>query len=159
MAAITSIIGLAVSAVGAGLQFQQQKKAQKQQQRQFEESQKLQKEAQDREAKIRDLQTQRERRKLAREAQQRRAGIVAGAEAAGISGSSGAAGATGAVATQAATGQAFLSETNELQDQAATLFGQAREVGSRPIKTSGIGQAVSAIGGTIFSAGQSNLFG
>lgn len=161
MAAITSIIGVALSAIGTGIGFVEKKSAEKKQKRQAAEAADLQRQAVEKEKALRDLQTTRERRKVAREAQLRRANIVAGAEAAGISagGSSGLAGATAAVQSQAGSNQSFLSQTNVLQDQAATLFGRAQETAARPIFQGSVGSTVGAIGNLAFQAGQSDVFG
>ena len=146
-----AIIGLVLSAVGTGSQFVSTKKAQKTSKSQFEESNRLRKEAEEKSKKLADLQTLRAKRAAAREAQARRADILSSATVQGVGASTAVTGARGSIATQLATNLSFLDRANQLQTQTVALLGQAGETAARPIFTSTIGASVAAFGGTIFS--------
>ena len=151
-ASTLAIAGLVVSAVGTGIGYMQQQKAQKQQEKQFKESSAEAARGRAAEKQLADLQTVRAKRAAAREAQIRRADIQSGAEATGASGSSSARGATGSVTTQGSSNISFLDQANKLNSTAATAFGNAQEISRRPIFTNDtFGSATKLLGGTLFA--------
>lgn len=153
VSAVASVSG-AVGSVVMG------KKAQGQQQRQFEESQAERRQAEASQRQLADLNSLRNRRAAAREAQQRRAEIVSAGVQRGATGSSSVRGASASVGTQAGGNVSFLDSARQLQDQATVHFGNAQAIASQPIFISPIPAGVSAIGNTIFAARNelSNIF-
>lgn len=148
MAAVSTFIAaaaLVVSAVGV----QQQMSAQKQQAKQFKESQALTEAGQKKQQEATDLQTMRSKRAAVREAQIRRSEVEANAARSEVGGSSPIQGARGSLQTQAGGQVSFLDSMNKTTTAASTLFGQANAVGNRPV--SNWGPALSSIGGTLFS--------
>lgn len=149
---IAAVIGLTLSVVGTVVQQQAQKKAQKQSQRNFNESQALKRQAEERQQKLSDLTTLRAKRSAARDAQSRRADVTSAAEGAGANeaGGSTVPGARGSINRQLSSNLSFLDKASALNTQTVALLGEANEVGSRPVFTSSIGNTIAGFGGTIF---------
>ena len=146
-----AVIGLVLSAVGTASSFISAKKAQKTSKSQFEESNRLRREAEEKSKRLADLQTLRAKRAAAREAQARRADVLSSATVQGAGTSTAVTGARGSIATQLSTNLSFLDRANQLQTQTVALLGQAGEAAARPIFTSTIGASIAGFGGTIFS--------
>ena len=145
-----AVIGLVLQGVGLVSGIMGQKSAQKQQQRQFDESNALRRESEAKSKQLADIQTMRAKRAAAREAQIRRADVVSTAEARGASISSPVTGALSSIATQTGSNISFLDTANKLQGQAASLFGQAQETANQPIFQNAWGAGLASFGGSLF---------
>lgn len=150
MGPFVAAAGLALQAVGLVTGIMGKKSAQKQQQRQFDESNALRRESEAKSKQLADIQTMRAKRAAAREAQIRRADVISTAEARGAAVSSPVTGALGSMATQTGANISFLDTANKLQGQAASLFGQAQETANRPIFQDAWGAGVASFGGSLF---------
>ena len=156
-----AVAGLITSAIGTGFQIMNAKSAQKQQQKQFEESNALRAQGEAKSKQLADLQTMRAKRAAAREAQIKRADVASTAEARGASGSSPVQGSRASMDTQTGANISFLDTANSLHSQASSLFGQASEAAHRPIFGDTWGAGLASFGGSLFKGSKeiSNLFG
>lgn len=150
MAAVSTIVavaGLAVSAVGTFMQQSAAKRARKQQAAQAAAAAAAQRRAEEAQQRAADLQAARRRRQSLREARIQRARAVQGGISQGIGiGSSIVQGAEGSARTQLAGTISFLDQTRALNKLAATEFGRAREIASRPISMSTTGSMIAGFG-------------
>ena len=122
------VIGAAISLVGGIYSASEQSKARKAASKAADEERKARKAQMATE----ELQAQRARRDAIREAQQKRASLIASGESAGVSGSSGVASGAGSIATQGASNVGFLQASaggtrlaNTALSRAADLTGEA----------------------------------
>ena len=158
---VIAAVGLGLSAIGTVAQISGAKSAQKQQQRQFEESNAIRAQGEAKSKQLADLQTMRAKRAAAREAQIKRADVASVAEARGASLSSPVQGSRASMDTQTGANISFLDTANTLHSQASSLFGQASEAANRPIFGDVWGAGISSFGGSLFKAAPSisNIFG
>ena len=150
---IIAVVGLALTVVGTVVQAKAQKKGQAQARRQFDESQALRRQAEEKQQKVADLQTLRAKRSAAREAQARRADVTSAATARGAAALGGSAlpGARGSITSQLTSSLSFLDRANQLNTQTVSLLGRASEIGNAPVFTSSLGRSIAGFGGTLFA--------
>lgn len=154
------IIGGVLSAVGTVAQFVSAQKASKKQERLRRESIAAQQRAEAAQKRAADLQAQRRRIQLVREARISRARALQLGENRGLGGGSSAIrGSVASVTTDLASSLSFLDQTKALNDLARVEFGRAREIASRTVKQSGIGSLISTAGGLVLGAAQAGVFG
>ena len=147
---VIAAVGIGLSAIGTVAQIQGQKSAQKQSQRQFEQSNALRAQGEAKSKQLADLQTMRAKRAAARDAQIKRADVASVAEARGASSSSPVQGAKASIDTQTGSNISFLDTANTLHSQASSLFGQASEAANRPIFGDTWGAGLASFGGSLF---------
>lgn len=137
--------GLAVSLIGTGLSYMQQRKAQK-----------AQEEAAQQQNNLADLENRKARIQAVREARIKRQQMIAAAGATGSMESSGLAGGTSSLASQLGSNVGFANQRQAISTNVMNLTNKATKAENQ----AGIYSAIGDIGDTIFSdlGGYNNLF-
>jgi len=149
MPQVIAAVGLGISAYGTYTSIQAGKKAAKAQSRALD----LQNQAQEKQARFRDLQRKRQRQATVREYIRKRAAVVSTSFAQGASLGSAIAGGTGGLRS-GATGQlTFLDQAQQLSSDISTLGAQASIFSGKAYSYQGdaqLGQAISSVGQLAF---------
>lgn len=137
--------GLALSLIGTGLSYMQQRKAQS-----------AQEEAATQQNNLADLENRRARVQAVREARIKRQQMIAAAGATGSLGSSGLSGGTSSLASQLGSNVGFANQRQAISTNVTNLENKA----TRAQNQAGIYSSISNIGNTIFSdlGGYKNIF-
>ena len=162
-----AIVGIGLGVVSTTASVVGQRKARKQQQKQFEQSQAANARAEALQRRRADITAARQRRSAAAQARRFRATGVNLAATRGAGGALGAPGSTvpgisGNIQSQLNFNNAFINQVTTLNAGIRSAFSEASAIRQRPITAganwSAFGQVASAAGSLVFSAARSGMF-